>query len=875
MATLFSAIVAITNLCGTVGVDTLGARVVSFVPHGGDEVFFVSGTGTGGMPLCWPWFAGLGPEAGSRRHGVARYCDFRLVSETHRSPRDGELVFRLESGDATRRFFPHDFELEVSVRLADCLTVSMTGRNTGKTPFSVTEALHPYFAVADSGKCVVEGEGTPQCRLTDPVSGRVLEFTQKGGEAYYVWRPNPKSHLSKNVSAIMPGDWRRFICVENGTFKKDMAYTLKPGESHSLVRTVRAARMRASSSAASGRSPSALDAACSGAVLPDKEEFSSWSAAYRELFDLDAAADDAWRAVRDVSAFDARRMELRKKMVARIGGFPSGRTPLNAQMVGCVQADGYRMEKILFESRPGAYVTGNLYVPDSARFAPPYPAAIELCGHSNVGKASAKYQRVAAMAARCGIAVFVLDPLCQGERWQCAEDLKSNCTVSHLRLGVNAMLLGHGLAAFEIWDAMRALDYLDARVDFRHDGYGSFGNSGGGTQCVMLSALDDRIKATATSCFLSNLREQTAWRLLADSEQLIFAQLKDGLNHASYPFLCSGPVLMLARRDEIIPFTGTRETFRLLSAVSSGLKFEGRYSMYDVPGPHGYCERTMRRTVSFLSVQLRGRDADSSAFDGIAELDAKECLVTSTGSVMDLPGFKSAYSRLQEELERAEANRRRLSVADRSALVRRLADVDEKRTGGRVVVSCGNAGGTDIVKSFFETDGGYRIPAVELVPEKVTGAPVLLVGDGKRHERLPKAKEFLAQGRPVMLADIVATGEIGKSRHFYNNPNEDEETAKMLYLAGSSLVGRRAGEIIAIAADLGGRYSHRASVVAFGRTAVAAAHAAAAAPGTVSSVETVNPPLSWSESVRTRAFFDYAASVDGALLHYDWTDLLE
>lgn len=239
MMFLFCAIVAVTNLCGTVSVDTYGARVVSYVPAGGEEVFFVSESGTGGMPLCWPWFAGHGPFADSRRHGLARYCEFRFAGEKRHSAHDSELTFRLVSDESTRSMFPHEFELTVSVRLAECLTVSMVGRNVGTESFAVTEALHPYFAVSDQTKCTVEGECVSECRLVDPVKGRVFAFTQKGADGYYVWRPNPESHLSGNVSPIGPDDWRRFICVENGTLKKEKAYVLNPDESHTLVRTVR------------------------------------------------------------------------------------------------------------------------------------------------------------------------------------------------------------------------------------------------------------------------------------------------------------------------------------------------------------------------------------------------------------------------------------------------------------------------------------------------------------------------------------------------------------------------------------------------------------------------------------------------------------
>ena len=606
-------------------------------------------------------------------------------------------------------------------------------------------------------------------------------------------------------------------------------------------------------------------------VFEADEGLSSWGAIYRQLFDLDVSADEAWRHVESEASFDARRRTVRERMVACIGGFPA-RTPLNAKVTGVVRRSNYRIEKILFESRPGAYVTGNLYVPEDARFAAPYPAALEVCGHSPIGKNAPKYQRVAVLSAKCGIAVLVIDPLGQGERFQCEEDCDGKATVAHLRLGVNAMLLDHGLAAFEMWDAIRALDYLDSRGDLRHDGYGALGNSGGGTQSIMLSALDDRIKVTASSCFLSNLREQTAWRLLADSEQLIFAQLREGLNHAGYLLLSGRPVLMLARWSDIIPFTGTRETFRLAASLDARFGW-GRYSMFDLAGPHGYCEPNMRETASFLAEKLRGEKVDLSVVDEDCGLPVGESLVTPTGRVMDEPGFKSAYAYLQEEMAAAEAARKNLSRAERAALVRRLADIDERRLGARMVISSVETGGVKVVRAAFSADG-YRVPVVELVPSPVQGAPALVVGDENRVKRLAAVKRLIDEGRPVMVADVVATGEIGAARHHYFNPHDDEETAKMLYLIGSSLVGRRAGEIVALARDLKARSGQAPTVVAYGRTAVAAAHAFAADPETFAGVETVDPPLSWRESVRTRGYYDYAAAVQGALLHYDWCDLL-
>ena len=611
-------------------------------------------------------------------------------------------------------------------------------------------------------------------------------------------------------------------------------------------------------------------------ILGKEDALASWSAAYNVVFDLDAAADDAWRAVRSKEELDARRQKLRAKMVELLGGFPKARTPLNAKVVGRSACCGCVVEQVIFESLPGAYVSANLYLPDPSRHAAPFPAAIELCGHSSEGKNSVKYEYVACLAAQAGIAALVMDPLCQGERAQCAEDLDGRPTSAHLRLGINAMLLGHGLAAFEIWDAMRALDYLDSRDDLRHDGYGAFGNSGGGTQSVLLCAMEDRIHATATSCFLSSLREQNAWRLLADSEQLVFAQLREGINHAAYPILGSGPVLMLARRDEIIPYSGTRETFRVLSALAANTGCRGRFAFFDQPGPHGYNERSMRATVSYLAERLRVTAPDFKDAAGVGERMEGSRLVAPNGQVMNLPGFKSAYSYLEDELAAAESARQRLTAEARASLVRRLADIDERRLGARTVLSSSVLpDGMRVTRLVHEAEGGYRVPAVELVPAEVRGSPVLVVGDSSRADLAPRVAALLAEGRTVLAADLVGVGEIGATRHHYANPHDDEELAKMMYIAGSSLVGRRAGEVLALARSLeasaGGGKPH---VVASGRAAVAAAHAFAAAPGALSGVEVANPPLSWAESVRKRAQYDYAASVHGGLLHYDWPDLL-
>ena len=112
-----------------------------------------------------------------------------------------------------------------------------------------------------------------------------------------------------------------------------------------------------------------------------------------------------------VAAYQER---LRDRFVEALGGFPE-RTPLSPQVTGVVQRDGYRVEKILFESRPKFYVSAAFFVPDASRYPPPYPGVLVPCGHAQPAKAHDEYQSVGALLALNGMAALVYDPVEQGE----------------------------------------------------------------------------------------------------------------------------------------------------------------------------------------------------------------------------------------------------------------------------------------------------------------------------------------------------------------------------------------------------------------------------------------------------------------------------
>jgi hypothetical protein len=143
---------------------------------------------------------------------------------------------------------------------------------------------------------------------------------------------------------------------------------------------------------------------------------------------------------------------LRDKIRECFGPFPE-KTPLNPRVLGTVDRDGYRIEKVLFESRPGFYVTSNLYVPTGRK--QPMPGVIGTCGHSINGKAAEAYQSFAQGLARLGYVTLIFDPIGQGERFQYLDETRTRSVKGagvgeHILAGNQQLLVGEFFGAWII-----------------------------------------------------------------------------------------------------------------------------------------------------------------------------------------------------------------------------------------------------------------------------------------------------------------------------------------------------------------------------------------------------------------------------------------
>ena len=217
----------------------------------------------------------------------------------------------------------------------------------------------------------------------------------------------------------------------------------------------------------------------------------------------ETAAAISDRALVDIQNRDdwmAARPRLRQEFLYTMGLDPlPERTPLNVEITGTITRPHYRIEKIVFQSLPGLYVTGNLYVPHEAvksqRSADePFPTILYVCGHApHPQGAKWSYQDRAVWFAEHGYVCFVLDTL------EFAE-------VAGIHHGLHDLNMWHWLsrgytpAGVEVWNAMRTIDYLESRKEVDARRIGITGISGGGAVSWYAAAADERIAVAAPIC---------------------------------------------------------------------------------------------------------------------------------------------------------------------------------------------------------------------------------------------------------------------------------------------------------------------------------------------------------------------------------------
>ena len=328
--------------------------------------------------------------------------------------------------------------------------------------------------------------------------------------------------------------------------------------------------------------------------------------------DLEARAKTVG-AIQTRTDAERRKTAVREMVLRAMNGLPKTSAPINAKVTGTLDRDGFRIEKVMFESQPDFFVTANLYVP--AGSGGPFPAVLMTPGHGPSGKAG-EYQ-LAANLARNGIAAMAYDPMSEGERLQYFDPATKKSKVGgptgeHSQAALQSEPLGEHISRYFVWDAMRAIDYLVSRSDIDAQRIGAFGCSGGGTVTAYLAALEPRVKAAASACYITAFQDLLPSRTgVQEAEQSIPGFIANRLDFPDWIELASPkPYAVVSTTEDMFPFEGARRTFEEAKRWYGLYDAADRIQWITGPGGHGALTPVHPKIIAFFLRYLKDSTAE-------------------------------------------------------------------------------------------------------------------------------------------------------------------------------------------------------------------------------------------------------------------------
>ena len=510
------------------------------------------------------------------------------------------------------------------------------------------------------------------------------------------------------------------------------------------------------------------------------------------------------------AAIEARQKWVRETLWRLIGGMPE-RTPLNARTTGSLERDRYKVEKVVYESRPGLYVSANLYIPRNG--SGPFPAVLFQSGHYDEGKAHPNYQRCCQGLAQLGFVVLAFDPMGQGERIQYPDTSGTHTRLQdvdseHTIPGKQMLLYGDTATRFQLWDSIRSLDYLTSLPIVNAKRVGSTGHSGGGTLTMLLSAADERLAAAAVC--MGNLENIATPNFLPpgstdDAEQDLVDSGPLGFDRWDllFPFAPKPMLVWPSDRDFYSTYSSEYVTngwqeFQKLKAAYVVMNHADHVKWAGTPLPHSLAYDSRLLVYDWFSRWLKGSTEAVRDEPPVKPEDAATLHATASGSVVTSLHSETAFTlNKARKVERTPAKLDSLLRVSRSAA---SAKVIARRQSPTTTV--------EVLE--VASEPAVWLPAWVIAAKGVSrDKPVLLVLDPVESERLwfePDAD--LAPGSPVVCAaDIRGVGallpEYGPGHAGYAASHRQEENyAWGSIILGKPLVGQRVTDILAVVGAL-------------------------------------------------------------------------
>lgn len=492
--------------------------------------------------------------------------------------------------------------------------------------------------------------------------------------------------------------------------------------------------------------------------------------------------------IHDMTELRRFQKSLRRKIWDKLGVVYDGTLPLDVTEYGTLRKKGFTIRKLIYQSRPGLYVTALLYVPDGKG---PFPAVLQMHGHNPEGKFGENPQRMSMALALSGYVCLTVDAFGVYERAPECYRRQGHGNV----LGAALFNIGESLMGEQIVDNMRGVDLLRSLPYVKKDRIGATGASGGGNQTMWLSAMDERVTAAMPIVSVGSFASYVyglncLCELLPDG--LAMTEETGVLALIAPRHLRIGNALYDCNHDFSV--SEMLKTYHAVERVYWNLGIPEKISFNVADRVHGLTDRQRESVLGFFAFALKGEGSGNALPEPETEVFPEKELylfkkpadrphtVRTIPEHLKLMGDELRKEFLARKKFDAAASRAelrkilRLNTALPQLVLHRYAEVNGT---GRAAVEAGN----------------HLVPFLVRPGKKAGKFRIVLHPQGKSYLDEKTLREAEADGATLILPDLFGTGETAQPNH---TCGLHHQFYRQLLWIGRSLIGEWVFDILVL-----------------------------------------------------------------------------
>lgn len=531
---------------------------------------------------------------------------------------------------------------------------------------------------------------------------------------------------------------------------------------------------------------------------------------------------------RTIEEWNLRRVKLRENLLKAWGGFPAMDCDLEPRILGQYQREGYRVEKLVFQTRPGIWMPANAYVPDRPG---KLPAILHVHGHWAGAKQDPIVQSRCIGCAKLGFFVLCVDAFGAGER-----GVGKKLGEYHGEMTAATLYpIGLPLSGLQAYENQRAVDYLRTRPEVDPDHIGITGASGGGNQTMYAGAIDERLKCVVPTCSVGTYQ---AYLTTACCQCEVVPE--------AFRFTEEGDVLGLAANRGLMVISATKDAFQFSvgEAKKSLQRVEAIASLYPgadikhtiIESPHAYNQPMREAMYGWMTKHLKNIGDGSPIADPSIETEDPELLRcfpadSRPDEYITIPRFAAIeadrlaanraidYDRPRWENARPEKRRALIEVLGGLPKAARVALTSKPDTDDKSQTLT------------FETEPGLTMFARRDLPERPGRLAIVLDLDrGAEYGWSSELADHLREGEwKIVTPELRATGSFALAGDKIGHA-PDHHTAEWSIWLGRPLLGQWVHDIrrtLDAIAERDGSLPHDVMVIGQGPSGIVALCAAA------------------------------------------------